>query len=143
MKGQTKRGAGAEKAREERPKSEKAELSDRGRASAEDDDERDGAPRGGGRTPREAEEGKEVLKPQEEIARAARSGRATRRKAPTGPKHTGGKTVQVYLRMPEAMLAAAEKAVADSPIEFGSVSEFIRRAIEEELRRRKLIALYK
>lgn len=57
-----------------------------------------------------------------------------------------GKTVksaQVYVRLPEAMVDAVNKAVSDSPIEFGSASEFIRRSVENELRRRGLMAQYK
>lgn len=49
----------------------------------------------------------------------------------------------VNFRVSQAMHEAVQEAVRDSPIEFGSVSEFYKRAAEHELRRRGLLKTYK
>lgn len=54
-----------------------------------------------------------------------------------------GRSEPVYVRLSPAMLEAIEKAVEGSPIEFADRSEFIRRAVENELRRRGLVSTYK
>lgn len=102
-----------------------------------------GRPRG-----REEEEGAKARSEGEELpkrVRRAAERQGGRSKGPAGghTASTGGKSVPVYVRVPEAMLEAIEKAVEGSPIEFGDRSEFIRRAIESELRRRGLVAQFK
>lgn len=47
--------------------------------------------------------------------------------------------VQMYpinVRFPVAMLPLVEQCISESPIEFATVADFVRRAVENELRRR-------
>lgn len=87
----------------------------------------------------------------EENAREARKegseGQAQKERAGQGrnkgPASDGANSQPVYVRLSRAMLSAVEKAVENSPIEFADRSEFIKRAIEHELRRRGLLETYK
>jgi Arc/MetJ-type ribon-helix-helix transcriptional regulator len=42
----------------------------------------------------------------------------------------------INVRFPVSMFPLVEECIKESPIEFGSMADFIRRAIENELRRR-------
>ena len=53
------------------------------------------------------------------------------------------KSISVPVRISEAVSVAIDKAVKESPIEFQNRSDFVRRAIEAELRRRGMIKQYK
>lgn len=107
---------------------------------SEVDGSRDGAPR---------EETEGSRKREEERGERARKSRPkTTKKAVGGSGEAKGKqvepkTVPVNVRLSVAMLEAVDKAISASPIEFGDRSEFIRRAMESELRRRGLLPTYK
>lgn len=107
---------------------------------------------GGGGVPRAEEEpegkegGKEVTSAvRDKGTRAARGATSGGSRKGGGDEKAGraGKSEPVYVRLSGAMLEAIEEAVKGSPIEFGDRSEFIRRAVENELRRRGLIGTYK
>ncbi len=52
-------------------------------------------------------------------------------------------TVRMTIRVPVEMKELIERAVADRPIEFRDMSEFIKHAIVEELRSMKFITSYR
>jgi len=53
------------------------------------------------------------------------------------------KSTQVAIRMSKQTVDAIDKAIKGSPIEFQTRSDFVKRAIENELRRRGLVKTYK
>lgn len=118
-----------------------AKDTDEARATASEDD---GSALAERRT-REAERrGKEKdVRPRSETINKRGRGRPKGSTKAAKGEASGRASVQTYVRLPEAMLKAVDKAVEDSPIEFGSASEFIRRAVETELRRRGLLAAFK
>lgn len=105
----------------------------------------DGSPLRGERT-----RGEDASRGKEKTNRARKEGVKTT-STKTAPKGSGKgeegqgatKTSPVYVRLSGAMLEAVDKSVEQSPIEFGDRSEFIRRAIESELRRRGMLPTYK
>lgn len=101
--------------------------------------------RGGETDPRgeelRAERGKEGKRKAGE--QQATGEKPNKRKETENRKPAKGKTLQVYVRLSEAMDKAVSKAIEQSPIEFEDRSEFIRRAVENELRRRGLLPNFK
>jgi hypothetical protein len=103
----------------------------------------DGSPRRGERTRAEAAAtGEEKMeKGRKPDAKAVKSASKGPQKGKGGQREA--KAAPVNVRLSGAMIEAMDKAIAASPIEFGDRSEFIRRAIESELRRRGMLATYK
>lgn len=109
--------------------------------------------RAGGGVPSEVEEepegkdgGREPTNEARTKRPSAAGGTSIDRKRKGGGSDRAGKTGRaepVYVRLSGAMLEAVEEAVKGSPIEFADRSEFIRRAVENELRRRGLVSTYK
>ena len=60
---------------------------------------------------------------------------------PEGRSSASG-TFQTAVRFPNAMMGAIDAAVERSPIEFQNRADFIRRAVENELRKRGLVEEY-
>ena len=63
-------------------------------------------------------------------------------KAPRGRPQVG-KLRGFQLRLPEPMFPLIEQCISESPIEFATVADFVRRAVETELRRRGKIKTYR
>ena len=57
-------------------------------------------------------------------------------KDPRGRKPAAIPTTAINVRFPKTMFPLVQKCVEESPVEFGSFAEFVRRAVENELRRR-------
>ncbi len=60
----------------------------------------------------------------------------------TTDKNTG-KTISVSFKIAKVMVDAIDKSVEESPLEFKNRSDFVKRAIERELRVRGKIKTYK
>lgn len=73
-------------------------------------------------------------------ARAADGGDTRRpregEKDPRGRKPLPIPMYAINVRFPETMFPLVAKCIEESPVEFGSTADFIRRAVENELRRR-------
>lgn len=73
-------------------------------------------------------------------ARAADGGDLRRvkegKKDPRGRKPLAIPMYAINVRFPETMFPLITKCIEESPVEFGSTADFIRRAVENELRRR-------
>lgn len=57
-------------------------------------------------------------------------------KDPRGRKPLAIPMAAINVRLPATSFPLIDKCIEESPIEFGSVADFIRRAVENELRRR-------
>lgn len=73
-------------------------------------------------------------------ARAAGGGgdgrKSEKAKDPRGRKPGPFPMYAINVRFPEVMAPLVAQCIEESPVEFGSMADFIRRAVENELRRR-------
>lgn len=78
-------------------------------------------------------------------AQASEGGRPARRAAAAKGQRSAGSadTEVLHVRMRKPVIAAIDEAVKQSPIEFANASDFVRCAVEAQLRLRGLVKTYK
>jgi hypothetical protein len=70
-------------------------------------------------------------------------GERSKTKASRSTEASDAGTQVLNIRMRSAVMAAIAQAVEQSPIEFATVSDFVRHAVQQELQRRGLVKVYR